>query len=302
MKQQKIQSFDSTPIHCYIWDEVDSPKGIVQIVHGMAEHAGRYAPFAEFLNSKGYIVFGDDHRAHGNTEPIETVGYHKGDIYKDTLNDLIYLYNYFKNEYKLPAMVLGHSYGSFLSQGFLQQGTDVKGVILCGSAMMGTLTGTFGSLAVAPLNFFASSYRPKFVNKISDLMFNGVYTGEKGRLLWVTRDTAEREKMIADPIAGIDMSINFDYCMIKAFSRLYRKENLAKLNLDTPIGIFSGTMDPIGGKNAKKAVKLYEMYKKCGVNRCEIHLYDEARHELLNEINRDEVYSDMLAFIDKCFA
>ncbi len=301
MKQQKIESFDSTPLHCYIWDDVANPKGIVQIVHGMAEHAGRYAPFAEFLNSKGYIVFGDDHRAHGNTEPIETVGHRDGNIYKDTLNDLIYLYNYFKNEYKLPAMVLGHSYGSFLSQGFLQRGTDVKGVILCGSAMMGTATGIFGSIAVAPLKLFAASYRPKFVNKFSDLLFNRVYTGETGRLLWVSRDAAEREKMIADPIAGIDMSINFDYYMLKAFTWLYRKKSLAKLNPETPIGIFSGTMDPIGGKNASKAVKLYELYKKSGVKRCELHLYEEARHELLNEINRDEVYLDMLAFIDRCF-
>lgn len=301
MKELKIESFDSTPIHCYIWDEVANPKGIVQLVHGMAEHAGRYSPFAEYLNSKGYIVFGDDHRAHGKTETYETIGYHKGDIYQDTLNDIVYLFNYFKEQYKLPAMVFGHSYGSFLSQGFLQKGTDAKGVILCGSAFMGTITGVFGSMFIAPLNYFAGTYKPKFVNKMSDILFNRVYKEGKIQSLWITRDPAEREKFYSDSLSGIDMSIHFDYSMIKAFSRIYRKQNLAKLNLNTPIGIFSGTMDPIGGKDASKAVKLYAMYRKTGVKNCEIHLYEGARHELLNETNRNEVFRDMLAFIDKCF-
>ncbi|NCA67921.1 MAG: alpha/beta hydrolase [Clostridia bacterium] len=300
MQEYKIESFDGTPIHCYVWDEVENPKAIVQIVHGMAEHAGRYAAFAEFLNKQGYIVFGDDHRAHGKTELFESVGHHEGDIYEDTLNDIIYLNNYFKTKYKLPTMVIGHSYGSFLSQGFLQRGIDVKGVILCGSAYMGAV-GIAGAMLVAPLHFFAAGWRPKFVNKMSDVIFNRAYKGEKGASLWITRDAAEREKFIADPLSGIDMSINFDYSMIKAFSRIYKKANLAKLNPDTPIGIFSGTMDPIGGKNASKAVQLQELYKNCGVKACELHLYDGARHELLNETNREEVFADMLVFINKCF-
>ncbi len=300
MQELKIESFDSTPIHCYLWDEVANPKGIVQIVHGMAEHAARYAPFAEYLNKAGYIVFGDDHRAHGKTELFESVGHHEGDIYEDTLNDLIFLHHHFKKKYALPSVVIGHSYGSFLSQGFLQKGTDVKGVILCGSAYMGTATGIIGLLLVAPLNCFASSYKPKFVNKLSKLLFDTAYKGEKGDVLWITRDAAEREKFIADPLSGIDMSINFDYSMIRAFTRIYRKEALARLNHNTPVAVFSGTMDPIGGKNAYKAQKLYDMYKKCGVSNCELHLYEGARHELLNETNREEVYEDMLAFVNKC--
>lgn len=300
MKELKIESYDSIKLHCYIWDEVENPKGVVQLAHGMAEHAGRYAPFAEFLNKNGYIVFGDDHRAHGKTESDIDIGHHEGDIYQKTLDDLVFLYRYAQNLYNLPIVFVGHSYGSFLGQGFLQKYTDVKGVALCGTANMGKMLPALGLSLLNPICFFASSYKPKMVNKASDILFNKAYKGEKGASLWLTRDEEQRKMFIEDNLSGINMSFNFDRSMMKAFIRLYKRENLAKLNSDTPIGIFSGTMDPIGGKNSIKAVKLKELYDKCGVKDCCIKLYDGARHELFNEINREEFFADILAFINKC--
>ena len=94
MKYVKFTSFDNTILQAYVWDDVKMPKGVVQIVHGMAEHARRYDDFAKFLNANGYIVFADDHRAHGNTEKKNDIGYHAGNIYGDSVKDELFITKY----------------------------------------------------------------------------------------------------------------------------------------------------------------------------------------------------------------
>lgn len=295
MQQLDIRSFDSTPIHCYLWDDVENPKGVVQISHGMCEYAGRYHETAQMFNEHGYIVFADDHRAHGNTETDENRGRHPGDIEKKTVKDLVFFYNWLKDRYHLPQVLMGHSYGSFLAQDFLQQGTDVKAVALCGTADM---DGAQAALALLwPLELFAKDWCPKFVNPVSDMIFDARYKGEKGPSQWVTSDVARRQVFIDDPMAGIDISVNFDWNMIKAFGRIYKKENIARISHDVRIGIFSGDMDPIGGTKSSKAKKLLRRYQKAGLN-AEIHIYKDARHELHNEKCRDEYFRDLVGFFD----
>lgn len=190
---------------------------------------------------------------------------------------------------------MGHSYGSFLAQDFLQQGTDVKAVALCGTADM---DGAQAALALLwPLELFAKDWCPKFVNPVSDMIFDARYKGEKGPSQWVTSDVARRQVFIDDPMAGIDISVNFDWNMIKAFGRIYKKENIAKISHDVRIGIFSGDMDPIGGTKSSKAKKLLRRYQKAGLN-AEIHIYKDARHELHNEKCRDEYFRDLVGFFD----
>lgn len=157
MQQLDIRSFDSTPIHCYLWDDVENPKGVVQISHGMCEYAGRYHETAQMFNEHGYIVFADDHRAHGNTETDENRGRHPGDIEKKTVKDLVF-YNWL-----MIATISAGAYGSqlrqLLAQDFLQQGTDVKAVALCGTADM---DGAQAALALLwPLELFAKDWCPE---------------------------------------------------------------------------------------------------------------------------------------------
>ena len=134
MKYVKFTSFDNTILQAYVWDDVKMPKGVVQIVHGMAEHARRYDDFAKFLNANGYIVFADDHRAHGNTEKKNDIGYHAGDIYGDSVKDELFITKYLSEKYALPVVFLGHSYGSFIGQRYLENDSDAVGVILSGRA------------------------------------------------------------------------------------------------------------------------------------------------------------------------
>lgn len=295
MQTLYIQSYDATPLYCYLWDDVAQPKGVVQISHGMGEHAGRYDEFARRLNKAGYLVFADDHRAHGKTETDAQRGRHAGDIYAKTLQDLVFLHGWLKEKYGLPQVLLGHSYGSFLAQGFLQSGTDVLAVACCGTANM---HGAQATLALIwPLQLLCKNWRPRFVNKAADVLFDLQYKGERGPSQWVTGDPVRREAFVEDPLTNVDMSINFDWSMIKAFGRIYKKENLAKLQKETPIAIFSGTRDPIGG-NGLLAKRLYTAHQGAGVRRVEYHTYPDARHELHNDCCREAYYRDVIAFFD----
>ena len=152
MKTEKFQSFDGTVLQCYLWDNVRNPKGVVQISHGMAEHARRYDDFANYLNQNGYIVFADDHRAHGMTSTKQSSkgvkGYHKGNIYFDTVKDECAITKMLKDRYSLPVFYLGHSYGSMVGQRYIEECKDYSGVILSGSAMMkGALLNTGATVA-----------------------------------------------------------------------------------------------------------------------------------------------------------
>lgn len=288
---------DGVVLVCSLWDKVDSPKGVVQISHGMSEHSLRYKEFAEFLNAKDYIVFADDHRAHGKTEDDKNRGRHKGNIYKKTVSDAVEIYNYLKQSYNLPIYFAGHSYGSFIGQGFLQQSTDVRAVALLGTAYYNKAISLAGFIVLIPINLIFNKYRPSFVNKGSDLLFNHRYKGDRGKSQWLTRDKVKRQEFIDDPLCGIDMSINFDHSMIKGLYNLSKKNNLHKLNKNTPIALFCGTDDPIGGYG-KKATALKKLYKNLGVKRVELTLYEGARHEVLNELDRQKTFNDILDFFE----
>ena len=129
----KLKSFDETEIYVHEWRDVAAPKAVVQIVHGMAEHAGRYAAFAEFLNSHGYVVVADDHRGHGRTDP-DTLGYADGDMFSDTVRDEAAVTDYYRAQYPgLPYFLFGFSYGSFLTQSYLSKyGKKLTAAVIAG--------------------------------------------------------------------------------------------------------------------------------------------------------------------------
>ncbi len=294
MKEFKLKSFDNTEIHCRLWDEVENPKAVVQFAHGMSEYAGRYDDFARYLNSRGYIVFGDDHRAHGLTETDQNRGKHPGNIFKKTLNDELFFREWLKSQYDLPIFLMGHSYGSFLSQAFAQEGTDVKAIALIGSGHMRGLF-TLGKIVTAPLFLVARNWRPRIVNFVSDNFTK--FKGDSGKWQWVNSVKEKREEMLNDPLLHLDMSVGFDFYMMKETSKLYSKKAQAKLNPATAIGIFSGE-DDIVGQKGKSLKKLEKMYKQNGIN-TELHLYPRGRHEVFYDWCGAQVQQDIADFFDK---
>ncbi len=297
MKEITMPGFNGLPIHGYLWDEVENPKAVAQISHGMCEHAGRYDEMARKLNAAGYIVFADDHRAHGKTETDENRGRHKGDIFDRTLRDLVCFNHILTLRYHLPTVFVGHSYGSFLGQAFLESETEACAVALTGTACMNGKQAGLGLLL--PLELVAKNWRPSFVNKASNLLFSFKYKGDKGPAQWVMSDPERRREYLDDPLTDIAVSINFDWSMLKSFGRLYTDKNLEKIKKDIPVGIFSGEDDPIGGHKSSGAVKLARVYKKHGLQNVSLRTYPKARHELFNEYCREEFYRDLIAFFDK---
>ena len=306
MKTEKFTSFDNTILQCYLWNDVKTPKGVVQISHGMAEHARRYDAFAKFLNANGYVVFADDHRAHGMTSTKQSkkgiYGYHKGDIYNDTVRDEIAITAHLKERFGVPVVYLGHSYGSMLGQRYIEMKNESCGAILCGSAnMKGALLGVGCAVANVQYKLLGGEKAGKLLNALSFGSYNAKFKSDKTDYAWLSRDKEQVKKYILDEQCGGVMSIAFFKSFFNGLKDSYKKENLAGIDKNKPIAIFSGALDPVGGAG-KLVDKLYKQYVDLGVKDVSLKLYADARHEILNEVNNAEVYADFLAAIDKMTA
>ena len=296
MKKEIFKSFDGTELVCQLWDEVEAPKGVVQLSHGMAEHIERYDAFAQYLNKNGFIVFGDNHRAHGETAG-DHVGYQDGNIFEDTAQDLIAITKMLKEKYNLPVVLLGHSYGSFLSQRYLELNGDAVGVILSGSAKMSGLLPAVGKMVANIIYSEDNAKEPgTTMDKLSFGSYNKPFKAD-GEFAWLSRDLENNKKYVADPLSGMVMSSAFFKYFMDGLANMYKKENLALVKKDAKIRIFSGDKDPVGS-NGKSPVALCDMYKGLGIADVKVKLYPDARHEILNEINKEEVYKDMLDAIN----
>ena len=300
MKKIKIASFDGKEIAAYLWDEVTKPKGVVQLVHGMAEYCERYDHFARALNKAGYIVFADDHRGHGLTSGTELQGKTGDslDLFNETLKDELFFSNMLIEQYNLPLFIFGHSYGSFLAQTYIQQPHPAAAVVICGSADMDGLI-TSAALMIARISklFKGADAPARLIEKIN---FGGYQKrlkkdGEKG--YWLTRDIDIAERYYADPYCGKPFSNGFYLSFFKGLKGLYKKEGLNNIKKDLPVFIIAGEKDGVGGYG-KLVKKLYARYQKLGLN-VGLKLYPDCRHEILNELNKEEVYDDVIGFFDQ---
>lgn len=299
MKEFNFTGFNDYPINLAVWDQVEGEiKGVVQILHGMVEHIKRYDEFARFLNAHGYVVLGDDHRGHGVTAQGNLGVVPDGDCFADTVEDAILIGKYARETYKAPLLVFGHSYGSFLTQRYIQKCGEMKAVVLCGSACM-DIPDVKAGLCVAKMQaaLFGEKKKANLIRKMSFGPYNNAFKEEKKENAWLTRDDVRREAYNADPMCNYTMSIAFYTSFFSALSKLYSPEALSGISKDLPVFIISGDRDPVGGMG-KLINRLYEVYKDNGLSHVEVKLYPEARHELLNELCREEVMSDVLAFYD----
>ena len=296
MKTGFIESFDQRKIWVYVWDDVKKPKAIVQIFHGMAEHAGRYEDFAKKLNSKGYIVVADDHRGHGKTAgSVENLGKYDGsNIFYDTMQDEIFLSDLLREEYKLPIFIFGHSYGSFIAQGYIEMAKPVNGVILCGSACMKDRADIFLGRKIA--KFIMKRKGPDTPANIIAKMSFGSYDKKVKTGSWLNTDEEEVKKYYADEYCGKTLSAKFYYNFFKALPRIYVKKNLKKIPKDLPVLIISGKQDPVGDMS-KSVKKLFKLYNHLELD-VRMRLYNDARHEILKEPIKNEVYNSVLTFLD----
>lgn len=292
MREKEFKGANGKIIFYRLW-ECENPKGMVQIVHGMAENTLRYEKLAEYLVEQGFIVFADDHRGHGKTDDCS--GYADGDMFFDTLKDVAMLSDIYKNLYpKLPLVILGHSYGSFLTQAYLENyGDKIDGAIIGGSAMMKGALITAGGFISSLGCLFGKKKKPA---KLLANMSFGSYNKKFSEGTFISSIKEECEIYDNSWGCGFVLSYNFYKYFFKGLKTLYKKKNYNKIPLDKPILLIAGKQDPVGdmSKSVKKLEKFY--IETVGVKSVESVLYDGVRHEYFNDVSRKASFEEVARF------
>ena len=299
MLQNSSQSIN---LHTYIWPKVKTPKGVIQIFHGMAEHARRYNDFALYLNQHDLVVYANDHRGHGKTaSTIMKVGYIGYDGFNAIVEDEYRITQMIKNQYpNVPIIILGHSFGSFIATEYLTRYShEINGMILSGSALQKGIHIHLAAFIAALQHRFIEDTKPnQFMEFLTFGSFNKKFHESDAKFRWISSDPQTVQDYEKDPYCGLVFPINFYYYFFKALKTLYEKEKLIKIRKDIPLLVTSGSLDPVG--NYSKSVKaLYAFFRKLGLEDASMKLFEGRRHEILNEVNKPEVYHYLLKWIQE---
>lgn len=298
MREGYIKSFDNAKIYRYAWDEVKKPKGVVLILHDMSEHAKRYEDFASFLNNNGYIVYANDLRAHGKSAlGIDNLGKYDGaNVVWDTIMDAVYFTRRLKDKYKLPVYVIGQGYGSFIALAYMQKCKLYSKVVLSGSSFLkNSLYIKLGKHIAdftlknkgkdAPAYFLDKKSFGKFDKKVK----NGS---------WLNSDNNVVSSYYEDPLCGFIASAKFYFDFLHIFDWLYSPAFMENIDKDKPVYLIGGKED-LFSKNGKLVQKLFKFLAHNDIHSLQMNLYENARHEVLNEKNKTKIYKDILKFLDK---
>lgn len=289
-------------IHARMCVPDEEPRAIVQIIHGIAEYIDRYDEFMSFLADNGIIAVGTDHLGHGKSiESEEQTGffaYDNGWDYVVRDEEVLRLAMH-ENYPELPIIVFGHSMGSFMARTLLIRYPDAfNAAIISGTGNQSAALvngGLFMGNLVTGLK--GAHHYSKFLNNLAFGSYNKIYDNPKTEYDWLSRDEANVQKYIDDPLCGFIPSCSLFRDMMTGVKFITNKKNLTAMNKDMPVYFMSGDMDPVGecGKGVQKA---YNNFLEAGMKDVSIKLYPGGRHEMLNEINKDEVYTDILAWLD----
>lgn len=297
-----FQSKDQRKIFVYRWSrEQEKIKGIVQISHGMAETASRYRRFAKSLTKAGFIVYANDHRGHGKSaDSIELQGYlGEEDGFNLLIKDIAQLTDIIKKNHPGKSIYLfSHSMGSFAAQKYIMNYPNkINGLILAGSNGPQGFTLVAGKV-VSKLESMirGRTAKSKLMNQLTFGQYNKKFEPQTTGSEWLTRDKKELAKYLENPYCGSIFPASFYYEFLDSLQYVEDKKNFHKIPKDLPIFILSGDQDPVGdfGKGVKK---LEKRYKNRGVIDLDMKLYEGARHELLNELNREEVTADIINWL-----
>lgn len=305
MKEFKLQDSKQRDIQCYKWDNVNNIKGIVQIIHGAREHAKRYDHLANYLNSKGYIVFSNDILGHGKTRNGENyVYFSEKDGYKDVVDFVIQLKKHIQIEYPNHKIsIYGHSMGSFITRYVISKfPNEYQMAIISGSTLQPTLLVKSGKIIANLLKHIQGE--KKVSNLLHQLTFgnNIDLTRKKYHIIedyeWLTTDLELVKKIKNDKLMDPKFSNSAQVDLVNWLDYVSNKKHIKSMNKDMPIIFISGYEDPLSfeGKAIKSLVKMYE---ENGMNNVSCTIFDGMRHEVHNEINKEKVYQVMTTFLDK---
>lgn len=278
-----------------IWDNVKTPKGIIQIVHGMAEYGARYKGIAEFFNSKGYIVVANDHYGHNNSI---TSSY--GDLGKEGFNtyveDEYYISLFLKEKYEIPIHLLGHSMGSFITQYLMLKDLDfIHSYTLIGSCYQRTIKVLSGFCLISLIKLIRLKNEDFFIDKLMFGNYNNKFE-KRTNFDWLSKNSRNVDTYINDSNCGNIYPTSFYKYFVGALYKLHKTNSFSRLTNKKNLFILSGAQDPVG-EFSKGVIKLKNFYIKNGFN-VNFKLYEMLRHELLNEENNVKIFEDIYAFIN----
>lgn len=282
--------------------EADGPRAVVQLVHGVAEYAGRYDGFARYLADRGFVVCGGDHLGHGKTVDDGKYGYFgKKDGWTLVTADVRQLRVLMGEKYPgLPYFLLGHSMGSFLARTYLCRypGT-VDGCILSGTGQeKPALVAAGKAVASAICALRGPETVSALVDKLSLGAYNEQFKPNRTTADWISRDEAVVDAYLKDPFCSFKPTAGMFRDMMGGLQYIASGDALSRMDPRTPVYLFSGDRDPVGS-NGEGVRKVFGFFKDHGTADLDMKLYPGGRHEMLNEINKGEVYADVLAWLEK---
>ena len=277
-------STDGLSIACAKWSDHHEPRGVVQIAHGLGEHMGRYAELAKLLVEDELVVYGNDHRGHGLTaKPSDSFGDFGPAGFDQLVEDMVSLRVTAKKDHPgKPYILLGHSLGSFAAQQFvLDHSHSIDGLALSGSGTLDGLVRLAQSLPPGqdPMELMNASFEPA-----------------RTPFDWLSRDAAEVDAFINDPLCFSTLKPESMQSFLDALPRLANPLEIRKVQGELPVYIFSGSEDPVGQKLEGVRV-LIDRYRSAGFTSITHDFYSGGRHEMLHEINRRDVITNLLVWI-----
>lgn len=276
--------------------------GIVQLVHGIAEHFARYDHFARFLADNGYIVVIHDQLGHGKSITDEdSMGFFaEKNGWETAVQDIRILHNMTAEKFPgKPFFLFGHSMGSFLARTYIiYYRTGLDGVVISGTGQQpAPLIRAGKQMSALEVRRHGPRYKSERLNAMAFGSYNNKIKDARTKSDWLSRDEAVVDKYIEDPLCGFVPSASLMNDMMRGIEYISKSKNISRMKKSLPVMFVSGDCDPVG-ERGKGVIRCYKSFLKAGMTDVTMKLYTGGRHEMLNEINNAEVFQDILGWLN----
>lgn len=298
-----MNTSDGFRLACRIWEPRSrrNPVGLLHILHGMAEHSARYEDFASFMTSQGFIVCAHDHRGHGLSvdRPENRGWFSDNDGWFRVAEDAWEISYAVSSDYPdVPVFLFGHSMGSFLARtAMVKHPSFYSGIIICGTAPGQGIAGRLGlALARGEVRRYGSHHVSKRLDKLSFGGYNRRFAPARTAFDWLSRDIHAVDEYVADDNCGFVCTSGFFADLLTGIAYVNDRHVTAQVPRDLPLLIISGDKDPVG-KFGRGVRAVYGMYHDANVSDVTLKLFPGGRHEILNEIDKEDVYAYVLDWL-----
>ncbi|MCD8046495.1 MAG: alpha/beta hydrolase [Clostridiales bacterium] len=292
-----------TQIHAIAWEPDGEVKAVLQICHGMMEYVDRYSDFAEYLCKRGFYVTGNDHLGHGGSVTDNSLlGYfHQPDGNACVIGDIHTLRENTQKKYPdLPYFIMGHSMGSFLMRQYIQDyGSGLAGAIIMGTGFQPGIVLRLGKTLCRLIAVFRGwHYHSKLVDFLALGSNNRQFEPARTSMEWLTKDEAIINSYEDDPLCSFRFTVNGYYHMFLSIQKAQNSARIRQIPRTLPLFLVSGACDPVGA-NGKGVRQAFQTYQKANMQDVRMKLYENDRHEILNETDRAVVYEELAGWLEE---